>query len=74
MSLSGPDATITVSNTPQPQRVTENKSNKKYVYFFSLGFVKLILLFLSHCVCNEVLLVVINIIIIPLCVLYVFFL
>ncbi|KAK7833303.1 hypothetical protein U0070_017302 [Myodes glareolus] len=29
MSLSGPDATITVSNTPQPQRVTENKYNKQ---------------------------------------------
>lgn len=74
MSLSGPDATITVSNKPQPQRVTENKYKETYVCFFSLGFVKLILFFLSHRVCNEVLLLAINIIIIPLCVLYVFFL
>lgn len=30
--LSGPDATITVSNNPQPQRVTKDKSNERYVF------------------------------------------
>ncbi|CAH6793029.1 phospholipid-transporting ATPase ABCA3 [Phodopus roborovskii] len=38
MSLSGPDATITVSNKPQPRPVLENKSNKRHIPGFEIVF------------------------------------
>ncbi|XP_075828185.1 phospholipid-transporting ATPase ABCA3-like [Microtus pennsylvanicus] len=38
MSLSGSDATITVSNKPQPQRVTENKYNEMSTLVLQIVF------------------------------------
>ncbi|NP_080734.3 ATP-binding cassette, sub-family A (ABC1), member 14 isoform X2 [Mus musculus] len=36
--LSGPDATITVSNNPQPQRVTKDKSNERSISGIQIVF------------------------------------